>query len=499
MKWKTETSSGPKKIYALLILTLLAAAHFPFLTADPDIEISFSRGPFTDEGLNTIQVRNWVNHGALDVSECDNLLKTPLLGFPLAITYTLFGASLAASRAHILVLLLLALLLAMSDRKHRGIILILTPVSLLHYPVFHFSHYSLAEIPASLSILLSILFFARSVDPLKEKRAGMKEAALSAIFASMAWWFKIQYIYVIPLLPLAYTLALAGKHRGFGGRLAKQAFVATLVQMTTLLAYFLAWYLPNRDWYEHMMANQSGTFSLSEKTFEYMRFNLHEYFLDENTIWLTIVFLFCLAAGIAIYRSFALRNRALFSASLIWFILELHKLTMVYLPTRYRVSLYLSMGLAASIVLHHLLTFKSSRLKPSGIAWLFKSAALVGLVTLLFMNISGYLKALERRNYAISRANEYVAGIAGPDDLVIGAWAPSLTWESKSLAKPVWNNFLNYNDPIHAFNPALVISEPDERDSENAYSTRGIMLESFDPNAPTFRIGQWDVKVFRIH
>jgi hypothetical protein len=497
MKWKTEPSSGPKKIFALLILILLAAAHLPFISADPDIEISFSRGPFTDEGLNTIQVRNWVNHGALDVSECDNLLKTPLLGFPLAFTYSVFGASLEVSRIHMLVMLMLALMLAMSDLKHRGIIMILAGVSLLHYPVFHFSHYSLAEIPAALSILLSILFFARSVDPLKEKRAALKEALLSAVFASLAWCFKIQYIYVIPLIPLAYTFILSGKRRGFGSRLTKQAFVASIVQLAFLLAYFLAWYLPNRSWYEHMMANQSGTFGITEKTFEHIRFNLGEYILDDKTIWLTMGFLFCLTAGIAFYRSFSLRNRALFSATLIWFALELHKLTMVYLPTRYRVSLYVSMGLAVSIVLHHLLTLKSTRLKPSWTAWLLKGAAFSGVVALLVINTSGYFQALERRSYVIRQANEYVAHIAGPGDVVIGAWAPTLTWKSKSLAKPVWNHFLNYKDPIQTFQPKMIISEPDERDSESAYSSQGIVLDSLDTGARTFRIGQWDVKAFR--
>ena len=131
MRCKTDHPFFRLSYLFIIMMALLFAAHLPFLQADPDIHISFSRGPFTDEGLNTIQVRNWVNHGQLDLAECDNLLKTPLLGLPLALTYKLFGATLAVSRLHVMVLVLIALIIFGSDPKNRGIVLILIPVTFL--------------------------------------------------------------------------------------------------------------------------------------------------------------------------------------------------------------------------------------------------------------------------------------------------------------------------------------------------------------------------------
>ena len=71
MKWKNS------KLLFFIILGLIFLAHLPFIGADPDRNMAVGRGPFTDEGLNTSQVRNWVNQGELNLSECDNLLKTP--------------------------------------------------------------------------------------------------------------------------------------------------------------------------------------------------------------------------------------------------------------------------------------------------------------------------------------------------------------------------------------------------------------------------------------
>ncbi|MBS1659148.1 MAG: hypothetical protein JST18_13760, partial [Bacteroidetes bacterium] len=65
-------------ILAVGSVVLLILLHFPFLHADPDYFISIGRDAFTDEGLNTSQLRNYINHGYLSFDECDNLIKSPL-------------------------------------------------------------------------------------------------------------------------------------------------------------------------------------------------------------------------------------------------------------------------------------------------------------------------------------------------------------------------------------------------------------------------------------
>ena len=49
-----------------LLIAILFLMHLPFLHADPDYNLSDSRDAFTDEGLNTSQLRNFINHGQLN-------------------------------------------------------------------------------------------------------------------------------------------------------------------------------------------------------------------------------------------------------------------------------------------------------------------------------------------------------------------------------------------------------------------------------------------------
>ena len=150
-KWRSDRA-------AQLLIIILLLSHLPFITADPDRDISFSRGPFTDEGLNTIQVRNFINHGYLSLEECDNLLKTPLFGLTEGITMFIFGTDLAVGRLTVSILLVLALFFLSGKKPFSGLILLAVPLLFMKYPVFHFSHFSLAEAPAVATILLGVYF-----------------------------------------------------------------------------------------------------------------------------------------------------------------------------------------------------------------------------------------------------------------------------------------------------------------------------------------------------
>ncbi len=144
----------------IAILLIFTLSQVPFMSADPDIYISDSRGPFTDEGLNTIQVRNFVNHGYLSVSECDNLLKTPLFAFSLYIPYEIFGTHLLVSRWLILLLVSLPLIFISRKKAFRLIIVIFTLISLFQYQVFQFSHFSLAEMISTICIIMALYFYS---------------------------------------------------------------------------------------------------------------------------------------------------------------------------------------------------------------------------------------------------------------------------------------------------------------------------------------------------
>jgi 4-amino-4-deoxy-L-arabinose transferase-like glycosyltransferase len=486
MKWKNNN------LFFFIILGLIFLAHLPFIGADPDRNMAVGRGPFTDEGLNTSQVRNWVNQGELDLKECDNLLKTPLLGFPLAATYKIFGVSHEVSRLHVLVLIFLALLIIGLDKKNRLMMIIFSFITLLQYPVFHSSHYSMAEMLSVAAILLSIHFFSRSVDEIGNSKLGIKYVIFSGAFLSLSYFIKIQFIYILPLFPIVLIIHLYTANYKLRKIIIRHGIILLTSLIVFCVLYILAWYLPHKQAYDYMMAHQSGEFSLSGKFWEHIRFNLGYHFMKGWVQWLVYFFLVLLLVGFLILKKTKSRRYpVLFISSLVWFMLELHKLAMVYLPTRYQVSLFAAMGLLMSVVLTELMGWPIPR------TWILaRTGAIAVILILTCINVYNYIDTLHNRTYMIRDANKYLAAGLQPGDVVLGAWAPSLTWDSKAKALPVWNNFLNYQDPITKYHPRVIIAETDEQDSEQAWSGHGIDLKALSDSSKTVRVGHWDLVIF---
>jgi hypothetical protein len=480
------------KTVFLVLLGLTFLSHLPFIEADPDRNMSVGRGPFTDEGLNTIQVRNWVNSGELSLTTCDNLLKTPLLGFSLALTYKLFGTTHTVSRLHVLVLVFLSLLWIGWDRKSRGIISILLLITLLQYQVFQSSHFSMAEMLSVAAILLSVHFLARSSDPEFSRAYSDRQAVLSGLFLSLSYFIKIQFIYLILLLPVLLLIFWIRGNFFSRKMILRKGFAITGTLLLFLLIYLFAWYLPNKEAYDYMMAHQSGEFKISAKIWEYIRFNLGYHFMKGWFQWFAYIFLGLAITGFILLKKHgSTRYPVYFLASIVWFLIELHKLTMAYLPTRYQVSLFASMGLLMSVVICELISFNYTRSKR--LLW---TTGLLLILVLLSINCYNYSDTFQHRTYAIRDANRYLSLRLSKDDIVLGAWAPSLTWNSKSKALPVWNKFLNYKQPLSTFKPKVVIAETDEQDSEQAWKSQGINLASLADSSRTFRVGKWDVVIY---
>lgn len=485
-KWKTD------KVFFLILLGILFISHLPFIEADPDRNMSVGRGPFTDEGLNTIQVRNWVNQGQLDLSECDNLLKTPMLGFPLAATYKLFGTGHSVSRLHVLLLVFLGFLWIGADRKNSLLMIIFLLVTEMLYQVFQSSHFSMGEMLSATSVMLSIFFLSRSFDPGYKQGFRTRQAVLSGVFLSLSYFIKIQFIYLILLLPIVLAIQWSTGNYFVKKMIPRLGFAITGTLLFFLLIYLFGWYLPNKEAYDYMMAHQSGELSLTKNFWGYIRFNLEYHFLKGWLQWFFYFFVILTTSGFFILKkTSSKRYPVLFFASLGWFFLELHKLTMAYLPTRYQVSLLVSMGLLVSIVLHELLTVLITRGKlPVRI-----SATLI-IIILSIINLYNYADTLQHRTYAIRDTNAYLARHLEKGDVVLGAWAPSLTWQSGSRALPVWNSFLNYQDPLGTFNPKVIIAETNEQDSEQAWSGNGINLKEIADSSRTVKIGQWELVIY---
>ena len=486
ISWKTD------KIIFLILLGLLLISHIPFLNADPDKKMSVGRGPFTDEGLNTVQVRNWINQGTLSLSECDNLLKTPMLGFPLALTYFVFGTSHLVSRLHVLLLLLMALFIVGSDKKNRMWTIIFLPVSMLQYHLFHSSHYSMGEMLSVGAIILAIHYLAKAFDMSVDEKSRKASALLSGTFLSLSYFIKIQFIYLIVLLPVIMVIYWFASNYFVRRQISKQGLAVIGSLLFFVVLYFLGWYLPNRTWYDYMMAHQSGEFSPANRLWEFIRFNLGYHFMHGWAQWFIYVFILMTITGfILVKKKGPGRFPVMYIASLTWFMLELHKLAMAYLPTRYQVSLYASMGMVISLVIAELWHAYHGRMRI-----IARTASLVIVVSLTVFNFYNYFFSLTHRSFVIRDTNKYLAAHIDRSDLVLGTWAPCLTWDAKAKAIPVWNHFLNYQDPITTFHPKAIISEPDEQESEQAYKSQGINLVSISDSSRVVKIGDWEVEIF---
>src|SRR5665213_926681 len=106
-------------IFIAAILFLLF--QLPFLHADPAEGVSWSRGPWTDEGLYLSQIRNAINHGHLNINESDCLLKTPLFNLIMYPLFLLFGTKLMVARCFVMLTTLATYKFVISkSKKHLG-------------------------------------------------------------------------------------------------------------------------------------------------------------------------------------------------------------------------------------------------------------------------------------------------------------------------------------------------------------------------------------------
>jgi hypothetical protein len=475
----------------ILLVVVLGTAHLPFIPADPDHDISYSRGPFTDEGLNTIQLRNFLDHGYLDINECDNLLKTPLFNALLTLPMAIFGTNLMVARLTVLMILLLTLLIWVKSKRLLPVVIIFAATGLTHYHIFQFSHFSLSEMVAVALVILSIYFYyyARLIFANDKKRTRYTIAA--TLLVSSTFLLKIQFIYLLLLLPLAQLLE-AILFRSSSKRMGFLVIYSAGISIAVLVLFIVAWYLPFRADFEHMMAHQSGVFSISAKSFEYLRFNLTHLFFKGPATILSVAYLASLVLLLfRIRKGHSPPFKLLLPVALAWNLLEFHKLIMVYLPARYQVSLLASLALTIAIIIaEYWVQGKERRIfwkvRVRGIAAIF-------VMVVLIFNIRDYVGLYNNRTYTIEEVNDYIDMNYRAGGPVVGAWAPSLTWKASARSFPVWNMFLNYEDPVDTFRPEIIISEPDEEDSNQAYISQGIDLDTVSDSVRCFEIGQWTV------
>jgi hypothetical protein len=483
--------------WGLLLLSLIYfSLQIPFIKADPDIQISWSRGANTDEGLHASQIRNFINHGKLGLQESDNFIKTPLFGVYLFAPIALFGSSLSVARWAVIVpFFLLIFWVSWKNPYHVKLLLFFIPMVFLEYHVFTFAHFSLAEMPSTIFIFSGILLFAQ---PLKNDKTWQRAIGLALLF-SMAYLFKIQFLYIVPILPLLLLVYFFRK-KDQKNIHVKALFFSSIFMAFIFLIYILAWYLPNQEFYNYVMIDQTtNRFAYYFDLPDHLRWINKNIFLEKKLQLVTFLFYFLFPVGLLLFfrktstpaKESDRFYKKIFLGLSLWLLLEFHKLTMMYLPTRYLVSLIFCMAAINSLVVFEM--FRLLLLEKKHQRWIF--LPILTFVIVLFFNLNNYQNAYERRTFDIRKINQYLAPYEFGDRPIIGAWAPSLTWKTEAKTYPVWGEYFNDKNILTEQKPVIIISELDESDSSQAYQSQNIQIDQHADSIRYFQIHNFKLKV----
>jgi hypothetical protein len=260
--------------------------------------------------------------------------------------------------------------------------------------------------------------------------------------------------------------------------------------------YYFAWYLPHREFLTYVLSNQtSGRFPHYAEFYNRTKSVVEYYFCNNHLALFTGVFCLSFLAGIIFtFRSASRRFRFLFIALTCWLLVELHKLTMTYLPSRYLVSLFFCMGMIIVVALREMLVL-SGTYKTT-----YAARIIVVLVVLLLgiQHLYDYASSWKRRTFSISAMDDYLSHYDFAERPVLGAWAPSACWKNTAITLPVWKDYFNDTAVFKQFTPRVIIAENDEGDSEKAFESRHISLREHADSARTFLVNRWTVTIYWI-
>lgn len=473
------------KWFSYIVILVFFVAQFPFIDADADMHLSHSRGAWTDEGLYTLQIRNWLNTSIWNMSETDAFLRAPLFNALLLPSFWVFGTSWLAARFTILLLVMATCLVIVQHRLLEKLTGPLLLCLLFNPVVFHYSHLAMTEIPATCFLLIALTFFHKSIQ--KQK---LSSALVANVFLIMAVFTKISFVYVIGILQVVCSILYftIPQQRLFLKNLWLLSIAAGL--LTALLFYF-AWYLPHQTFLNKIFTIQSELkfdnnlhdlwqrITMSHQVFKQDTFIGYNVYLFYVNVVLTAVWLVLM-----IKRKLTPHNLPLVLFCLVWLAFELLKLVNVYLPSRYLIS---------TIVVNMLLFgVLCKELQPINQLHRF---TLAGSIMVLFgIGVYHYIRSFSERNFQIKTANEYFAQTLNKNNAtVVGNWASVCCWKGRAYSRYCVNNYGNQQELLHHPKPQLILSEAEEEDSEGAFKSVGYDLKTHADSVITFKIANWQI------
>lgn len=480
-----------KKNYLYIVFVLLIILQLPFLRSDPDIVVDVDkRGAWTDEGLYSSQVRNFINDYGLDLEENSTLIRGPVFGLIQFVFFSIFGAKLIVGRLIVLLFTILTILILSTSKRLRLFVFLFTIIALFQFHIFQYSHFALAEMICIDFILLAIFFLHKF---LIHEIQSYKWLFLSSLMIFLSYSAKIQFVYTIVLIPLSLSALFFIKY--YNTKTFSKVELMTIVWSVVFalslgLIYLLVWYLPNAEFYNYVM-NRETTARFPAELSQYpgvIKFSFLNYFWAYGLKVLIICFIVLLIVFFTFRKHTRIQvlDNPLLVIVLVWILLEIHKIPMLYLPTRYLLSLFVGIGVFVSLMLSEL---QRHQKRP----YLLIIGIIIGIINLTFV-----IKSYNNRTYDLKSVNEYMQKYDLSDETIIGPWAASLSWETKAKTLPVWNEFLNYKNPIIENNASIVISEYDEADSDESYRLQNISLDDCSDSVRQFNVYKYNLILYWI-
>lgn len=481
-----------------MLLLFLFVLQIPFLEADPDLYLSHSRDAHSDEGLNTIQLRNYINHGYLSAWECDNLMKNPLFNLLLFIPFKIFGTKLLVGRMSILLFTLVTLLLMGFRKNWRNWLNWCIPIVFLQFHVFQYMHFSLAEMMSVSCIFLGMFGFVNMWDE-KDQPKKIRYLIFGLMFIMFSWYSKIQFIYTGALafiFLIVYITQHVIQYKKITEELIWVVTFSTLVTGVMVWIYYKFWYLEFKAPFEYIMKNQTGNrFPPAKYFWGVIGENLNRYFTTPfvQPVWIGFV----ISIPIGIFAWIKSNNKffkRVILFSLIWFLVEIHKIEIQHVPSRYLLSGYVSMLCFISATAYGIWDLAIQF--PNKTTKILQRTSILGVMILVVAHLYNYSGALLDRTYRVKNLNDYMQQYDTKSMVVLGPWAPTVTWNTTMRSLPVWKDFLNDKNISATYAPDIVITEPGEADSDGAFCADGYDIVNEADSVKIAWIGKWPIHIY---
>ncbi len=471
----------------MLLWCLALLAQFYYVNADPLPNISQSVGTYVDEGLNTCQARNYVNHGKWGFTECDNLAKSPLYNAYLATVFHIFGTTRTVARLAILLpaYLLILLLIGLMRKPLFGIAFMLICALQMH--VFQYQHLALVESLVNASTLVLVYFLWKSC--ISNSKQSAYFFIFSVLFAFLLFLFKVQYAYLLalPFMVCFFQILVLRKSRVFW---IKTILSGAGVLVILLLLFYNFWILPHKEFIE-MLRVQQGSNRFAELQYAFITFKENGKLL----LWKKHLIFFQLAFVLALLMiPFALRGakktfKILVLVSAAWLLLELHKVFILWLPTRYALSLLAAQGWFTALVLSRLLQVKRKMLG---------GLALATILLLGGINMFDFYSFFKKATWQSQTIIDDVAAIDFKGRKAIGVWSTALVWNETAYLLPVWKEFLNDAlNPLETYNPKILMGHQPDISAEGVFPAKALQLESAATSVKKYPYQEFEITVFK--